>query len=212
MSKHVLIIATSYDAAASYTHEWAQKLRDDLIIHSSCSSCLMLDGETLRSNGPLLADAIQRADFVVFYGHGEIDKWLALPAKGALLAVSLIDGGSIQVLDGRQVYAACCHSLHTLGSTFAHTFQNRSPVPDFVGYLDAFDFSIENREEFRRIVHDSVRDYILGSNNAATIVSNQSTAWQHLDSAFSSGVLKTRSDAIFAASCARSNALAIGNK
>jgi len=211
MSKNVLIVATKYNIDTHYTYVWARKLRDDLITHSSCASCLLFDAESLCRSGTSLADAIERADFVVFYGHGNADKWIALPAGSASQALPLIDTGTVQVLNGRQVYAACCHSLSTLGKSFATAFATHSPVPNFVGYSNAFDFSIENPEEFRKIVHDSVRDFILGSKTAATIVSNQRTAWDKLRIEFSSGTLMTLPGAPHAASCARSNALAIGH-
>jgi hypothetical protein len=211
MSKHVLIVATRYNTAANYTYEWAQRLRDDLLTSSSCATCVMLDGESLCRGGTSLADAIEHADCVVFYGHGEADQWIALPAGSTTQTVPLVDSASVHVLNGRQTYAACCHSLSTLGRAFAVAFAIQNPTPEFVGYSTAFDFSVENREEFRKIVHDSVRDFILGSSSAATIVSNQRAAWDHLKDAFSNGTLQTRPDALFAAWCAHSNALAVGH-
>ena len=211
MSQHVLIIATRYDAAANYTYEWAQRLRDDLLTSSNCASCLILDGESLCRSGSSLIEAIERAEYVVFYGHGSADQWIALPTGVASATVPLVDSASVQVLDGRQVYAACCDSLTNLGQAFATSFKTQSPTPDFIGYSSAFDFSMENSDEFRKVIHDSVRDFILGSSSAATIASNQKAAWDQLDKAFSiGGSLQTRPAAAFAASCARSNALSIG--
>ena len=105
-----------------------------------------------------------------------------------------------------KVYAACCHSLVGLGATFKGAFAGA----DYIGYSTAFDFSILNQEEFREIVHRSVRDFVLGATSAATIVSDQRDAWDQLDRLFSTGVMRTFPEAPFAASCARSNALAIG--
>jgi hypothetical protein len=210
MSKHVLIVATCYDTASRYIYEWAKALHEDLLANSSCGSCLMLDGESLYCSGSNFGNAIERVDYVVFYGHGKPDQWIALPAGRSSATVPLVDSGSVRVLDGRQIYAACCHSLTILGRAFGTIFANRKPLPEFVGYDGAFDFSIQNRDEFRKIVNDSVRDFILGSTPAATIVYNQRVAWDNLRKAFSpGGSLQTYPDAIFAASAARSNALAI---
>jgi hypothetical protein len=213
MSKHVLIIATHYDPASHYSYKWAEALRDDLLTGSSCGSCLLLDGENLCRSGTLLADVIERMDHIVFYGHGETDQWIGLPLGRASATIPLVDVGSVQDLDGRQVYAACCKSLATLGQNFATTFANNNPVPNFIGYQTSFDFSTENEAEFCKIVNDSIRTFILSSTPAATIARNQKAAWDQLSQDFSppSGSKHTRPDAIFAASAAHNNSLSIGH-
>jgi hypothetical protein len=172
----------------------------------------MLDGESLCHAGTSLQDAIDRADFVVFFGHGETDHWVAVPAGAAGKDLPLVETTSVSLLSGRQVYAACCHSLAGLGTAFAAAFPSLHGKPEFVGYSAAFDFSVAQRDEFRRVVHGSVRDFILGSKTAATIVNDQRTAWLGLETAFKPGGLyNALPDAIFAASCASSNALAVGH-
>jgi hypothetical protein len=213
MGTEVLLIATRYDTATYYIHDWAVQLRNDLLSSNAVSSCMMLEGHSLCFSGQTLTDAIERADFVVFYGHGEVDHWISMPQGSATSGVRLVEVNSVSDLRGRQIYAACCHSLKDLGQEFANVFPKTNNKPEFVGYSDAFDFSIPQREEFRRIVHYSVRDFILGKKDAATIASEQEAAWRQLDAAFSKGgMYNTLPDAIFAASNARSNALAIGHK
>lgn len=213
MGIEVLLIATRYDTATYYIHDWAEQLRNDLLSSNAVSSCMMLEGHSLCFSGQTLTDAIERANFVVFYGHGEVDHWISMPPGSATSSVRLVEVKSASDLRGRQIYAACCHSLKDLGPAFDAAFPKGSNgKPEFVGYSSAFDFSIPQREEFRRIVHYSVRDFILGKKDAATIASEQQAAWQQLDAAFSKGgMYSTLPDAIFAASNARSNALAIGH-
>jgi len=210
MGAHVVIVATQYDTATHYIHEWAVRLRDDLLGTNAVSNCLLLAGESLCYSGNTFTDAVERADFVIFYGHGEPDHWIAMPKGAAANDVPLVDMNTVGNLRGRQVYAACCHSLAQLGVAFA--LANPGGKPEFIGYATAFDFSVAQREEFRRIIHYSVRDFILGKKTAAAIVSDQQAAWQQLDKAFSKGgMYSTLPDAAYAAANARSNARAIGN-
>src|SRR4051812_2525318 len=111
MSIHVLLIATRYDTATYYVYDWAKQLRDELLGNNFVSSCVLLDGESLCHTGTSLQDAIDRADFVVFFGHGETDRWVALPGGSAGNDLPLVETASVNLLAGRQVYAACCHSL-----------------------------------------------------------------------------------------------------
>src|SRR5262245_60058363 len=99
MTATVLIIATRYDAASHYLYEWACALREDLLTQNH--PCLFLDGTNLCNSGILLTDAIDRVDYVVFYGHGSTDAWIALPALGATLATTLVDGSTVNILNRR---------------------------------------------------------------------------------------------------------------
>jgi hypothetical protein len=206
MSIHVLIVATRYNKAAQFTYRWAEKLRDDLLSRSAVETCLLFDGESLCHSGTALSDAIERVDFVVFYGHGEADHWISIPAGSAANSIALIDANTVSVFNGKKVYAACCKSLSQLGAAFAGAYKNNNPAPDFVGYSTDFNFHIPNEDEFRRIVHESVRDFILGTRTAATIVADQKAEWTALETKFRTGAFQTYPDALFAANCAKANA------
>ena len=207
MSNHVVVLSTQYDNPTYYLHEWAAKLRDDLLASKAVASCLLVDATTLCHAGSTFSDVADRASHIVFYGHGEADKWLALPKALASTAFPLVDVPSVSKIQGKHVYAACCFSLKTLGPAFSV-----GGLKDFVGYDRAFNFSVHQQEEFRRIVHYSVRDFILGKKPVAQIVKEQRDAWHQLELAFSKGgMFANLLDASFAASCARSNAGAIGN-
>jgi hypothetical protein len=207
MGVHVLIVATRYDNATYYIHEWAARLRDDLLSNNAVSSCIALDGESLCHSGTTFADAVERADFVVFYGHGEIDHWIAMPQGSVAKSLPLVDVNSVNDLRGRQTYAACCYSLTGLGRAFANAFPKTGGKPEFIGYSTDFNFLVSEREQFRRIIHYSVRDFILGRKDAATIVSEQQAAWLQLEAGFSTGgMYSTVLDANFAAGYARKNA------
>src|ERR1044072_2301965 len=113
--KPVLIIATRYDKGASCLHDWAEMRRSKLLSSGKCDACLMLDGEGICRSGSLLLDAIARVEYLVFFGHGEKDQWIALPAGNTAATVALVDVNTVNVLNGRAVYSACCYALSALG-------------------------------------------------------------------------------------------------
>ena len=80
MADPVLLIASGYDSSTFYTHSWATDLYEQLLRRKH--KCLMLEAELLCHAGPVLHEAIRRVEFVVFYGHGLVDQWIAMPAGG----------------------------------------------------------------------------------------------------------------------------------
>ena len=118
---NVLIISTSYDVDSSYTARWARDLYDDLVRRSNIS-CFLYSADYLSGSRKTLDDAIDRADFVIFYGHGTQDSWVALPSYsgtfGNAAAIALVDTTTLNLLNGRKVYAGCCWSLDRLGSDY----------------------------------------------------------------------------------------------
>jgi hypothetical protein len=208
---NVLIIATRYDKASNCLYGWAEELRTHLLTSGHCDACLMLDGESLCRSGSSLSDAIDRVDYVVFYGHGEKDQWIALPARGTVASAPLVDVGRVNDLKGRTVYSACCHSLSALGPAFKIAFSAQVPPPEFVGYQFAFNVHFSNETYFRDIVRDSIFDFIINKRSASNAHATQKAKWDQLHNDFSTGgMLSSRPDAWVAAANARDNAASVG--
>jgi len=208
--KSILILSTCYDVNSSYTASWAQELHDDLVRQKD-TSCFLYDAQYLCRSGTALADMVERVDYVVFYGHGTNDSWIALPdlpgASAKVAAIPLVDSGSVSVLNGRKVYAGCCWSLNGLGNDYHVKF----PAGEFVGYSDVFGFESYNEKYFKEIVHQSVISFINGD-TAATIATNLKAEWDALRARFYSGNLRTRQNAAMAAKVAKLNSQRIGSK
>jgi hypothetical protein len=206
--KPVLIIATRYDSAASCLYGWAETLRTRLLSSGKCDACLMLDGEGLCRSGSSLADAIDRVEYVVFFGHGERDQWIALPAGSTAGTAALVDATTVNVLNGRTVYSACCYSLSGLGSAFKTAFSSA----EFVGYKNAFNVHLPNDSHFRNVVNDSVFDFIVNGRAASAVATNQQAGWTQLDQRFSAGGdLVSEPESWVAAANARDNATSVGH-
>jgi hypothetical protein len=202
MSKaNVLIIATSYDAASYHTYRWAQDLQKELADRGHV--CFLLDGTSLCPGGSSLADTLKRAEVVVFYGHGLIDRWVSLPdeisAPGTSAAI--IDARNVTLLDNRKVYAQCCDSFHIL----ANDYQSKCSNPlGFVGYDANFGFDISNHEHFRDIVNLAAIDFVAGA-KARHVQQLLSDSWKNLRDKFATGLLKNRPNAFAAANYADDN-------
>ena len=208
----VLIIATRYDRAANCLYGWAEALRTRLLQSGKCDACLMLDGESICRSGSSLVDAIDRVNYLVFFGHGEKDQWIALPAGNKAGTAALVDMGTVNVLNGRTVYSACCHALSALGSAFKIAFSGLTSAPEFVGYKAAFNVHMPNESYFRDIVINSIFDFIINGRAASTVVTNQKTDWSQLDQKFSAGgILSSNPDSWTAAANARDNAISVGH-
>ncbi len=201
MHKNVLILATRHDSGSARTFQWAEDLRDKLYV--AVDHCIFLDATGLCRGGSTLSELIQTSTHVVFYGHGEKDSWTALPGSPP---TPLIEVGTVNLLDGRQVYAGCCWSLSGLGHAFSQNCNG-----DFVGYDDQFGFETKNEVEFKNIVNQSVINFVL-TGNAATTVSDLQQEWTSLDISFATGHLRLRPDAIMAGAMAKRNRLRIGSK
>jgi hypothetical protein len=208
--KSILILSTCYDSNSSYTASWAQDLHDDLVKQSNVS-CFLYNAQYLCRAGTALAEAVERADYVVFYGHGMKDSWIALPdlpgATPSVATIPLIDSSSVGVLQGRKVYAGCCWSLNGLGSNYVAKF----PQGEYVGYSHEFGFEAANESYFKEVVNQSVSDFINGD-PATTVANNLRTEWALLRTRFYSGNLKTRRNAVMASKVADLNSQRIGSR
>jgi len=187
MAKNVLILATRYDAATARTFEWAEDLHRQMFRFAD--SCMLVDATALCRAGSSLNEAIQASTHVIFYGHGETDRWIALPGTGA--SSSLIDDQSVSILNGRNVYAGCCSSLAVLGGAF----KKKCSGGEFIGYKDTFGFDDDNEYEFRRASNQSVINFVDGT-PASRIVSDLKAEWTSLNNSFASGHLRKRPNAV----------------
>jgi len=201
MATNVLILATRYDATTGHTFRWAQDLQREMFRHAD--NCLFVDVTGLCRGGPSLAELVKVATYVVFYGHGEKDQWIALPGTSP---TALIDTNTITVLDQRKVYAGCCWSLTGLGHDFAKQCKG-----DYVGYDNQFGFETENESEFKKIVNQSVVNFVT-SGNAAKIVSDLQQQWTRLSNDFTHGTLTTNRNAVQAGHLADLNSQRVGKK
>jgi hypothetical protein len=195
----VVILASRYDAGSYYTFLWAQALQEDLAKRDH--TCLLLDTSDLCRAGSSLSDAIDAADVIVFYGHGQRDEWTALPGKPSGATVPLVDVASVAVLAGKRVYAGCCHSLAKLGAAYAAAF----PQGAYIGYNDEFALETENHEAFRDVVNNSVIDFVKDTPHT-TVVARLVKAWAGLRDSFAGGgILQNRPNAYAASQYAESN-------
>ena len=208
--KSVLILATAYDSDSSYTVSWAQALYDDLVKRNNMI-CSFFDAQSLCSPGNVLRHAVSRSEFVVFYGHGTRDSWIAMPelssANPPIAALPLVDTASVGVLQGKQVYAGCCWSLNGLGGSYITQFPNA----EYVGYSHQFGFESANESYFREVVNLSVIDFINGD-SAGKVANTLRNEWDVLRVRFISGNLKTKRNAVMAATQADLNSKRVGSR
>jgi hypothetical protein len=191
---HVLLIATRYDLTTSLSHEWATRLHEQLV--RSKHICMLLTAEPLCRKGGVMTEAIDRADFVVFFGHGEVDSWTGMPRSPGVGNVSVIDAATIGQLGTRSVYAGCCNSFAGLGPLHGGPY---------VGYDNPFEFETFHHLEFGNIVVASVVDFVNGR-AARAIAADLKTRWNALSNDFAAGRLMGQPNAIMAGHCADANA------
>jgi hypothetical protein len=188
--KNVLIVSACYDVNSAYTSKWAANLRDNLVKQPN-TVCLLYDAAALCRAGTAFDEAIDRVDYVVFYGHGSQDEWIALPELSSALppvaARALVDSTTVTMLKEKKVYAGCCWSLRGLGR--AHVLN--SSQAEYVGYDQEFDFEHANQEYFEEVVNQSVISYVNGS-SARQVATDLQTEWATLRDRFAHGNLKHR--------------------
>jgi hypothetical protein len=208
--KSILILFSRYDVNSSYTAGWARGLHEDLLKQKNTTSFLY-DAQYLCHSRGALDDALERADYVVFYGHGTQTGWTAVPdysgASGSVPAIPLVDNTSVSVLRGRKVYAGCCSSLNLLGRDYIAQF----PQGEFVGYNHEFGFEATNADYFKEVMNQSVSGFVSGD-PAATVVTNLQNEWAGLRDKFYKGNLQRKPNAAYASQVADLNRQRIGCK
>ena len=196
MADSVLLIVSGYDSPTYYTRNWATDLHEQLLRRKH--KCLMLEAESLCHAGPVLHEAIQRVEFVVFYGHGLVDQWIAMPSGRGTPPLPLVNNA--QMFQGRKVYSGCCESLMVLGNNYIQNYRNGS----FVGYNAKFEFEFSNHLEFGAVANASVVAYVSGD-GPQLVAKNLAMEWDSLRHAFANGKLKNKPNAIMAAQRADNN-------
>ncbi len=208
--KSILIISTCYDAESSHVNQWAQELHTELVKRDNIS-CFLYNAQYLCRSSKALDEAIERADFVVFYGHGTQDSWIALPDDGGsppkVAAIPLVDSATVSVLNGKKVYAGCCWSLSGLGNNYIAQFPNG----EYLGYQHQFVFERSNAKYFKEAVNLSVREFIDGK-PAATVVNNLRAEWSRLKDCFYNGTLSGMTNAAMASRAADLNSQRVGSR
>ena len=206
--KSVLILSTCYDRVSSYTAQWAEDLHRALIKRKD-TICMLYDAVSMCRAGSMLADAIDRVEYVVFYGHGGKDQWISQPERAnvqpAVAAAAVVDVGSVGLLNGKKVYAGCCWSLAGLGQ--AHLGASKT---GFVGYNQEFDFEFSNHTYFGDVVNQSVIAYVNGD-SPQKVAADLRTEWTDLRNRFSSGFLSRQANASLAAAAADRNSQRVGS-
>jgi hypothetical protein len=186
--KSVLILYSCYDVNTAFTAQWAANLRDSLVKRPN-TICLLYDGAALCRAGTAFDEAVDRVDYIVFYGHGTKDEWLALPelasAVPPVAARALVDATTVTMLKEKKVYAGCCWSLRGLGR--AHV--KNSSQAEFVGYDQEFDFEHQNAQYFEEVVKRSVISYVNGT-PARQVAADLQAEWAVLRDSFAHGSLK----------------------
>jgi hypothetical protein len=208
--KSVVIFFTRYDVNSSYTAGWAEELHDELVKQKD-TYCFLYDAQYLCRSSTALDEAVERADYIVFYGHGTQKSWIALPDYSSgtsnIKPIPLVESSKVNVLKGRKVYAGCCWSLNGLGNNYIASF----PQGEYVGYNHEFVFEGTNASYFKEVVNLSVTSFI-GGQTGATIVSDLQTEWSTLRDRFYIGNLKHRPNAVHASKVADLNRQRVGSK
>jgi hypothetical protein len=195
---NVLVLATRYDSATRRTFAWASNLVQDLytkghaynFIHGAAVSYTAID------------HAIASTDFVIFYGHGEMDRLIGQKSLQSIgNGPTLVDTTSVNVFQGRPVYAVCCYAVAGLGRAYSVLFPNKG----FIGYMNQFGISIYNQTHFAEIVNRgamSLADGVL----PAPVMNQLRNEWSNLADSFLKGPLQNSPDAFLAATVASTNA------
>lgn len=208
--KNIVIFSSRYDVNSSYTAGWAEDLHNDLVKRKD-TCCFLYDAQYLCRSSSALDDAIERADYVVFYGHGTKQSWIALPdyvsGSSYVQSIPLVESSNVRVLKGRKIYAGCCWSLNVLGSDYIANF----PQGEYIGYKHEFGFEAANAAHFKDVVNLSIKSFVNGR-GAATIVTDLQWEWANLRDRFYAGNLQYSPNATMAGGVAELNRSRVGSK
>lgn len=172
---------------------------------------MLIPAEGICAAGQIVSEAIERSDFVVFFGHGTSNEMTRLPASGTISSIPLIDSATVTLFHGKPVYAGCCSSLGGPGFGLGTAYANRYPKGSYIGYEQQFEFEYENEFYFGEVVVASVVQYVNGG-SAKNVVQDLTSEWLNLSSRFYSGNLKNNRNASMAGLGAHSNSQRVGVK
>jgi hypothetical protein len=196
---NVVIFATRYDESTGVTFGWAEDLHRELLRQGH--TCVILDASAICVKGSLFQDAVRMADCAVFYGHGEADKWVALPGSRRTGPVPLIDASQARDLDCDLIYAGCCDSIVGLGSSY----RNYNSGGSYIGYDGPFELSATNERHFREVANQAASAFINGQ-PARAVEQALKLGWENLRDNLLNGWLQFSRDAPMASWNADNNA------
>jgi len=136
MKPRLLGIAPKFDTATEYSHAWFQDLMEKIREHADIQELK----EESATRGEFERKVIKECpDYVVFYDHGDVDKWVA--QHGVMAVCDLLN---VHLLRGKVAYSMSCLSAKVLGAR-AYTLGARA----YVGYYDLFMFTIAEADLFK---------------------------------------------------------------
>jgi len=194
----ILVVSTSYDRATRVSHRWANNFVGKLNKLGFNTAKLFgskVDVVSLRTQ-------IRSADVLVFFGHGEPDRfigqrgWLSIGA-----GPTLIDVTTVTVIGHVKVYAVCCQASLLLGRAYSAI----APQGAFLGYAAPFGASYPNAKYFEETVTAGGLDFISGTKSPQVVQVDLREAWKDLSDQFFNGALSHRPDAFPAGFAAAAN-------
>jgi hypothetical protein len=196
----ILVVAPSYDSQTRRSHLWAQRFADDL--DKAGHATVRLLGS--RANATSLRVALKSVDWLVFFGHGEPDRFIGQRSRLSLGAgPTLLDTTEVQALQNVRVYAVCCQSSLILGKAY----ESVAPRGAFLGYAAPFGLSVPNAKYFEDTINTHGRDFVSGNKDARTAREDLHRAWESLSEEFFNGSLVKRPDHFGGGFTAATNAL-----
>jgi hypothetical protein len=196
----VLVVSTRYDRATRMTYRWARHFVGEL--NKLGQHPISLYGSAV--NAVSLQNPLIKADVLVFFGHGEPDRfigqrsWLSTGS-----GPTLVDVSTVAALKHVNVYAVCCQASLLLGKAYAGI----APGGAFLGYAAPFGISYPNAAYFENIVVDRGLDLVLGKITPHTIEIDLRQEWKNLSDQFLNGALHNRPDQFLAGLAAATNSL-----
>lgn len=193
----ILLVATRYDAVSWRFYRWAKNL-EAILVRSN--AVIGLYGPAVNTKS---LSGLTRPDFVIFFGHGEPDRFIGHKGRFSLgSGPTLVDTTTISLLQGGDVYAVCCQAGIHLGPAYSQVY----PRASFIAYQSPFGFSFPNASDFESIVNQAALDFAAGK-SARIIHNDLQKAWRALADAFLNGSKKNNKDAFLAGYAAATNAL-----
>jgi hypothetical protein len=192
----ILIIATRYDSVSRRMYRWARNLETTLTGHTVST----LYGPAVS---PASLSSMKRADFVIFFGHGEPDRLIGQKGHFSLgSGPTLVDTTTLTLFGGSRVYAVCCQAGIHLAPAYSQVY----PSASFIAYQAPFGFSYPNAADFESIVNQSAVQLFSGTPSSA-VHGNLQKEWRGLADAFLNGSKRNRRDAFLAGYAASTNSL-----
>jgi hypothetical protein len=193
----VLLVATRYDSTTRPLYRWAKNLEATLVKGNAVSTLYGPSAVSASLSG------MSAADFVIFFGHGEPDRFIGQRGRFSLgSGPTLVDTTTVSLLQGSPVYAVCCQAGIQLGPAYARVY----PSATFLAYQAPFGFSLPNAADFETIVNQSAVDFVAGRSTSA-IHSDLQKAWRALANSFMNGSRQNKKGAFLAGLAASTNAL-----